>query len=298
MKILLTGSNGFLGSTLVSSFLDNDHHVLSLVRNSSQSDRLLNYYQHPRFSIINIHSVDVDDVIVKFNADVFIHSAWKGVDSLNRDNKQNIKDNIEFLQNCLDLLAISGCKKWIGIGSLTEYGDLGRIVVESDNPEANTLYANTKLAALYISKSICKSLDISWCWVRLGSIYGKGDNPNWLIPYLIRSLEQNSAPSLTKCEQVWDYLHVEDASDAIMRLADSDCEGLYNLCSSIPIRLIDIVDFVFKNSHIKPFLGSKDYSESQVMFLVGNNQKIKHALNWEPKRDLKVELQKLINFNN
>ena len=295
MRVIISGGSGFLGSNIIKSFLESGHQVLTLLRPNSNTFRLETFISHQNYSSLNFDSIDFNEKISNFNPEIFIHSAWKGVDNLTRNENQCIEENINFLIRCLNISKSSGCKKWIGIGSLTEYGNLNRKYVENDNLEPNTPYANSKLAAMYLSKSICLTSGISWNWIRLGSIFGEGDNENWLIPYLIKSLKSNSSPSLTKCEQIWDYLHVEDAAEAIVTLAGENCSGVFNLCSSIPIKIKDIVDLVFKHSNLTPGVGEKKYSANQLMFMVGSNEKIKKSLNWKPKRVFEKEILKLIN---
>ena len=293
MKFILTGSSGFFGSYIVKELLENNHEVIVLLRIESNKKRLDIFKNHTGYKEYFIDDEDIVKKVSNFKPDIFIHSAWKGVDNLKRNDFTNIEENINILTKSIDLANKIGCRKWIGVGSLTEYGNLEKMYFEDNVPIPTTIYAKTKLICCMLSRLMCESLTMQWNWVRLGPIYGVGDNENWLIPYLIKSLKKGETPKLTKCEQIWDYLHVEDAAEAIVKLAISNNDGIYNLCSSLPIQLNEIVRLVFFGTQIEPLLGHLKYNEDQLMYMVGSNEKLKKTIDWEPQKNINIEINKL-----
>jgi nucleoside-diphosphate-sugar epimerase len=75
-------------------------------------------------------------------------------------------------------------------------------------------------------------LGIEWIWARLFSVYGPGDNPNSLIPYLLLSLTNGQIPILSQCCHKWDYLYASDAAKALRLLGSiSQINSIYNIAS-------------------------------------------------------------------
>ena len=54
--------------------------------------------------------------------------------------------------------------------------------------------------ALCISRQMAAELGMRFAWLRLFSSYGPMDGPDWMIPYLIRTLLRGATPALTPGE--------------------------------------------------------------------------------------------------
>jgi UDP-glucose 4-epimerase len=128
------------------------------------------------------------------------------------------------------------------------------------------------------------------------SAYGPGDNERHMLPSVILRLLAGQKPALTRGEQVWDYLHVDDAAAAICCVLEQDVEGVFNLSSgsSTTIRCIveqirDLID-----SSLSIGFGELPYSHDQVMRLEADITRLVNATGWRPAVNLQQGLKQTI----
>ena len=85
---------------------------------------------------------------------------------------------------------------------------------------------------------------IKFIWCRLFYLYGEGEHPNRLVPYLLNQIKLNKQVNLTKGLQIRDYLDVKVAAsnivDKIFLIEEKNITE-YNICSGIPISIKDFV---------------------------------------------------------
>lgn len=284
MNIAITGASGFLGSNIVNRCEAFD--VTPIILNRDSSDKKKNAISIKFKSICydNIDDVKLASKLREYNPQCFINCAWKGVDKIFRNDLDQINYNLPFLLSTIRLAKNAGCKHWIGIGSLSEYGNVNNKVSENHSTEPVSIYAKSKLATCWASSALCQALLIKWSWVRLSSIYGPGDDDKWLIPTVIKSLINGDAPKLTFGEQKWDCLYISDAADAVLQIAKKEVEGVYNLGSGESRSVKEIVLKIRKliDTSVDPIFGAIPYSNIQNMHLEADIAKISNALDWKP----------------
>lgn len=300
-KVILTGATGFLGKALLEKFIENGFLVYVLVRKSSNVNNILGlillkqivYYE--TLSDVNL----IKDLENVFDADLFIHCAWKGVSNSERDKSDQITYNLSLTMDSVKLANKIKCKKWVGIGSQAEYGLVNKISKEDKTPiKPFTAYGKAKVASYWAAEGLCEIFGIKMLWCRIFSLYGPSDNPQYLIPYVIQSLLRDNSPSLTLCQQKWDYLYLTDGVDAIFKLAKSESVGVFNIGSGKTTTLKYIVDCIQKqiNPKLKIGYGEKEYSKYQIMHLQADIQKINENILWKPITSIEKGLLETIHF--
>jgi UDP-glucose 4-epimerase len=133
-------------------------------------------------------------------------------------------------------------------------------------------------------------------WVRVAAVYGPGDDPKHLIPSTIRSLLAGKKPALTRGEQKWDYLYVEDAARALARIAATGATGSLNLASGETVVIRELVEQI--RALIDPSLplgfGDDSYREDQVMNLEADITRLRSATGWKPEVGLEEGLRRTV----
>jgi nucleoside-diphosphate-sugar epimerase len=199
------------------------------------------------------------------SADCFFHLGWGGVSS-NERNCPNLQSaNIAYTLRAVELAKTLGCGKFVFAGSQAEI----------NANYANRAYSVCKNAAGILAGIACKNLGMEYARTRIFSVYGTGDSPNTLISTLIDALQRGEKTSLTKCEQVWDYMYVKDCARALYMLGESDSsdsETVYEIGSAVARPLIEYVGEVRDTvSPTLPFgnlgVGEKPYPPNQIMHL-------------------------------
>lgn len=203
-----------------------------------------------------------------------------------RDHNQDyqITENLALTLASVELAAAAGCRQWIGLGSQAEYGNLNVRISEEMKPCPTTLYGRSKLAAGIASLALCEARGLTGAWLRVFSTYGPGDAAFWFLPYLISEFTGGRAPQLTRCEQFWDYLYVDDAACAVSAAVNHGLAGVYNLGSGIAKPLKDYVEAVREalGSSLQPNYGAIGYRPDQVMHLEADISRLTEATGWKP----------------
>jgi len=144
MKILLTGSHGFIGSH-VHNYLKKKHDVFCLVRKKQQRDNKVILCDLGNFSKLK-------KKIYKIKFDAVIDCAWDGVESVLR-NSQKQNKNILNIKNLLSSLNYQKLKYFISFGSQAEYGPRQNLISENDILKPKTLYGKIKVKKYTICKN-------------------------------------------------------------------------------------------------------------------------------------------------
>jgi UDP-glucose 4-epimerase len=302
LRVVVTGATGFIGSRLCRELLSSGTTVYAVIRASSP--QLVRIPNHPSLHIVEGDLSTVlqwGNELKKVNGgfNVFYHLAWEGVGNKFRNDEIQIH-NLNSVLETINLAKDLGCRQWIGTGSQAEYGPLNQVIREDAPTKPSTLYGAVKLAAGNMSAIWGGKLNIPCQWVRIFSTYGPGDSGGWLLTDVISQLLDGIVPKLTLGEQLWDYLHVQDAAEALIALAESspvNCET-YNLGSgrSQSIRAIvetvrDIID-----PEIPLVFGDISYRSDQVMHLEANIDKLTDQTGWKPRIDLQIGLNQTVEY--
>jgi nucleoside-diphosphate-sugar epimerase len=189
----------------------------------------------------------------------------------------------------------------VGFGSQAEYGNLNKVISENDLCKPTTLYGKSKLLCSQISSELCATYKMKHSWFRLFSVYGPDDNHEWLIQYLIKEMLLDKEINVTKGDQKWDYLYVDDISKMLHRLINTDVAcGICNLGSgnSEPVKniILKIKELTRSNSVIN--FGAIPYRSDQVMLMQSSIDILKKKLDWTPEISIDIGLNNTIKFIN
>lgn len=278
MKAFVTGASGFIGSYLVKALVDDNHEVLCLKRVTSKLDALEDY-------VNKVQWVDTTDdwhrVFCEFKPDIVFNLAWNGVAALDRVVWDKQVSNIGMQQVLLDLALKIGCKKIVGTGSQSEYGDFQNKIDESYPISPKTAYAAVKSASLTIMKSFCEINGMEWYWFRLFPLFGPYEAEKWLIPSLIKNIATKDNMDLTLGEQKLSYLYVGECAKAIeMAIYADNKSGIYNICSDNPTPLKTLVTKIRDkvNPKFKLNFGALPYRYGQCMYMEGDTTKLRENI--------------------
>jgi UDP-glucose 4-epimerase len=286
MRIFMTGATGFIGSYVLERLVARgDHRVLIMMRAKSDPWRiahLLSRIDVVSGSTENLESVR--DEALRFSPNILLHLAWNGLAGAARNDRIQVAN----LVSTLELVSLAhevGAGSFIGLGSQAEYAASASALDEDAVTRPTSLYGSAKLCANLMAERLCAELRLRFAWIRVFAVYGPKDNPSWLIPSLAQQLLQGKRPRLTPGEQVWDYLFVRDAAEAICRVAENpSARGVFNLGSGQPrtIRAIaeELRDAI--DARLPLGFGEVPYAEGQIMRMQAVIERLKVATGWSP----------------
>ena len=298
MRVVLTGAAGFIGSHLLDRLLKEDCAVAILMCPDTDPWRIKELL--PRAVVLDNEQADVarfEKPLGDFRPDTFIHLAWHGTDSRSYNDPsqcENIKSSLELLR----LAHRVGVRHWIGLGSQAEYGNCNHRIDEKTSTHPATVYGTAKLCTCLMAERLCEILDLRFVWLRLFSAYGPKDKSSVMISYLIRSLLRGESPHMTTGDQLWDYLFVADAAEAIYQTAKhDDATGIFNLGSGgvYPIRYIieQIRNMIAPEAQI---LFDREHQPDQVMHLEADIGRLQTAIGWAPSTSIEEGLARTVEW--
>jgi UDP-glucose 4-epimerase len=295
--IVIHGASGFLGKHFVRKLIAEKIPVHIIARHSSS----ISEFENKNFVSISRYEKSISEIDphkIAVSTPVFFDFAWYGVFGTERNDERQLSVNIPMTEASLKLASVLKSKHWIGVGSQAEYGNLDKKISEQDECHPTTLYGKAKLACAGLSERLCKEYGMEHSWLRLFSVYGPDDNHEWLIQYLITEMLNDREINVTKGEQCWDYLYIDDVSEMFYKLKDARGAGIANLGSgkSMPVRDIILTIKKITQSNSKINFGAVPYRPDQVMLMEADITKLSTHLNWQPVTGMEEGLRRTIEF--
>lgn len=282
-RLLLTGGTGFLGKAVLRRALASGWQVAVLTRSSKPASL------PPGVLAIGSGLAAPDWSAIKdFRPDVCVHCAWiatPGEYVHSPINAQLANATIDFasrVQGC-------GLRHFIGIGSCAEYESSSHPLLESD-PEAvdQTPYVKAKLQVLRFLETSFKT---PFAWLRIFYLYGPGEHPDRFLSSAARTLKAARELTLRRPDDVVDYVHIEDAADAVWHAAQHGYAGIFNVGSGAARSVSSIAESLGNR------IGFPDrvhrVEQQTPTRRVANIQKLT-ATGWRPRRDFDRSLAEIV----
>jgi len=257
-KILITGSTGFIGSSLIKFFLSKKYDVFALSRKNNKSTSI----KYIKANIFNHKKIN--NIFKKVKPDYLIHLAWEA----NPKKYQNSKSNFKWLHSSLNLY-LNFCKyggsKALITGSCAEY-DFSKYFLNEDflKKKNYTHYSLCKETFLNHVSKISKNFDTKFIWARLFWIYGEKQKKGRLIPDLINAAKNKKKILIRNPNFFINLLNVYDVSVALFKTFESTTTGIINIADKKNIKVIDVANQcnkIFINSDINYNNQIKKYSK-------------------------------------
>jgi nucleoside-diphosphate-sugar epimerase len=223
MKILITGSTGFVGSNLVDYYTARGHDVRGYLRTENLAD-----------------------VLKEFAPDAIINSAAEIYDP-----ELMFFPNIVITQTCLEYVKTS--KQWVRmvqIGSSSEYGPTDHPTSEDTLLKPVDYYQGTKGAATLMCQGWARQFNLPIWIARPYSVYGPGERPHRLFPRLYRAFSHRTP--MTLYQGYHDFIYIDDFVRGINGLLmEWDCEPgeVVNFGSGRQISNFEVLDTWIKITH-------------------------------------------------
>lgn len=239
MKILVTGSTGFIGTRLVEKLLERKHDVTVLARGK-------------KITIKNCKTISVDLresslSIPDEKYDVVFHLA--AITPLEK-NKKILKDvNYNGTINLFNEIK-NKTKFFVYASGLGVFGDVGDNVVDERTVlKPHTDYAKIRLETQKYLESNCKKNSIPLTITYFGEVYGDG---GWYTDLVISRLK-NGKFRLPKSGKYYrSFVHVDDVVGSILEIAEKKIyDESFIITDSNPTLFSDFINFTADNLNLK-----------------------------------------------
>lgn len=277
MKVAVTGATGFIGQHVVAALDCHSFSPSMILRPSSILPESFSKYTVVR---LDVARPPVNAFHLMGKPDVLIHLAWDGLPNYKSLNhfEMELPAQYRFLKELIH----AGLKHLVVIGTCFEYGMQSGPLNENAETNPTNAYGFAKDALRRQLEFLQFELPFSLTWIRLFYLYGDGQAKMALFPQLQRAVERGDKVfNMSGGEQLRDYLHVTEAVEYIVSLAQKEQgNGIVNVCSGEPISIRRLVEgwILDANWSIDLNLGYYPYPDHEPMAFWGDNRKLRQCI--------------------
>ena len=271
MRLFITGSNGFIGRSVVRRALLRGVDLTILSRSIHVVPNSIRTLQ--RRSLKNLEIRDLE------GCNAVIHLAAHTANPPYAKLSECIEENAIGTLHLLKIAKSAGVEKVVIAGSCFEYGSSGN---EYDRIPTNARLKPTNSYA--ISKALASSCAIEWSKIsqidleilRLFHVFGPGELKTRFWPSLMKAAMDGDDFRMSKGEQIRDFLYIDEVADLFIErsmhtsINQNKCL-IRNVVSTEPMSLASFARFWWKEWNAKGRLMMNDipYRENEIMRYVG-----------------------------
>ena len=308
MKILITGSSGFIGYHLA-DLLSKKNKVLGIDNHNNYYSEnikkkrlfLLKKNKNFTFKKINLKNKNsLEEIFKKFKPEVVYHCAGQPGVIYSLKNPKSYKiNNIIVTKIICDLSKKYNIKKFLFASSSSVYGDQKKFPIKETfklNPK--NPYAKTKLRSEKIIISTFNNSKIAFVIFRFFTVYGPFGRPDMFIHKFLNSLKNRKSIKLhNKGLNYRDFTYVGDVVKILHKsLYKKIDKKILNICRSKPIittKLVKLILKFYKTKKVK--IKETKFVKGEILKTHGSNNKLKKIFGNMVFTDLEKGLKKTIN---
>lgn len=275
-KILITGSTGFVGKTLLKELNKEKYFIYSYSSKDGDISSKKTWERMPK-----------SDYLIHLAAKTFVPDSWK-------------KPEEFFIKNSIALInAIDYCKKnnskLIFLSSFV-YGNQNFAI----NEKCETLPQNPYSLSKLIGEQVCsfykrvENLDV--IILRPFNIFGPDQNKLFLIPKIINQIKNNFKIEVLDIKPKRDFLYVKDLASAIEKtLSYEGNHYIFNIGSGKSYSIEQIIKILQELYGTNLEVLTKNQTRKmEISETIADITLAKKELHWEPKYSIKAALKEMI----
>lgn len=309
-KILVTGADGFIGSHMVETLIDQGYDVKAFVYyNSFNSWGWLDSFPKEKLAKIEIFSGDVRDpngvrtamkgcdVVFHLAALIAIPYSYHSPDSY---VDTNVKGTLNIIQAAKDL----GVERVLITSTSEIYGTAQYVPIDEIHPkQPQSPYSASKIGADCMADSFYRSFNTPITIVRPFNTYGPRQSARAILPTIITQLlNGHQEIKLGDLTPTRDLLFVKDTVNGFIAIAEADsligheCNIATNSEISMQEMANTLIELINPKAKIIQDESRFRPEKSEVFRLYGDNAKIIKHTNWKVNHTLAEGLRKTIKW--
>ena len=220
---VVTGASGFIGAALVERLVRAGIEVYAIVRRGCERKAQL---ENPLATIVECDLSEYDSLsdLVRSSEgiDAFYHFAWAGTSGASRGDSELQLSNAGAACKAVEQAAKLGTRRFVFAASIMEEEVLQIAYWQQAPPNAGHIYSAAKLAADNMCYILAAELGIEYARAVISNVYGPGEYSARFINTTLRKMVGGEPIELSTCEQLYDFVYIDDAVVGLMRLGMQD----------------------------------------------------------------------------
>ena len=314
MKILVTGSAGFIGFHICKRLLDDKHQVVGI-------DNLNNYYDKKikidrnrilkKYDNYNFFKYDLIDysklnkLIKKLKIKIILHlAAQAGVRYSVESPEKYFDSNLKGFFNILELSRNNKIKHLIFASTSSVYGNSNKFPLkENDNSDfPMSFYAATKKSNEVMAHSYSNIYNLPCTALRFFTVYGPYGRPDMSLFKFTNSIYKNKKIDLFNSGNHFrDFTYIDDIINGIKLILNKPPKkdipfDIYNLGKGSSVSLLKYVKEIEKNIGKKAKFNMLSLQKGDVHKTHSSIKKTYRFFGYKPKITIKTGVKKFIDW--
>ena len=306
MKILITGSAGFIGYNFSKYLLDNTSYKIIGIDNINdyystkiKKKRLEELKKYKKFKFYKIDIKNKEKLkkifISKINA-VFHFAAQAGVRYSLVNPRSYLESNTLGFFNIIEMVKEKKINKFYYASSSSVYGDSNKFPLKETNDiNPKNIYGLTKKNNEEIAKVFLQNTSIKCIGLRFFTVFGEWGRPDMLVYKYLQSIFNkrkkfylNNYGNHTR-----DFTYIKDVCEIMYKLLKKRLDKtheVFNICSNRPIKITKILKFINLNFKKKPKIYKRNFQLADVKKTHGSNSNIRNYIGKKKYTNIKIAL--------
>ena len=309
-KVLVTGSEGFIGSHLVEELVIRGYDVRAFVLyNSFNNWGWLDTLSADVMSHVEVFTGDVRDPNgvqeAMTGCDAVLHlAALIAIPFSYHSPDTYVDTNVKGTLNVLQAARRLGTSRVLVTSTSEVYGTAQHVPIDESHPyQGQSPYSATKIGADRLAESFYRSFDLPVTIVRPFNTYGPRQSARAVIPTIITQLlAGNEEIKLGSLSPTRDFNYVKDTASGFVALLECDqaIGEEVNIATQKEVSIGDLATELIRQINPKARIVCEEErvrpGKSEVERLLGCNEKMMRLTGWAPSYTLEEGLSATIDF--
>ena len=310
MKILVTGSAGFIGYHLSKSLLEDGFEIMGIDNISQYYDQNLKYdrleilksYSNFKFNKIDITNLEALKIVFsEFEPQKVVNlAAQPGVRYSLINPFEYISSNIVGFINIIDLCRSVDSEGLIYASSSSVYGNNKKVPFEvgDKSDEQISLYGVTKKSNELIAHSYSHLYNLNTTGLRYFTVYGPWYRPDMAIFLFTKKILNGQPISVFNNGRMKrDFTFIDDIINGTRAAIDKNYKcDIFNLGNNKSEKLMDVISVIEEELGIKANIDFKKIQPGDVKETYANIDYSKEKIGYKPDTSIKSGIPKFINW--
>ncbi|MCX8130714.1 MAG: NAD-dependent 4,6-dehydratase LegB [Clostridia bacterium] len=309
-RVLVTGSEGFIGSHLTEMLVNMGASVTALVQyNSFNNWGWLEVLDSSIKSQIQVYTGDIREYdnmnkIINGKEVVFHLAALIAIPYSYQSPAAYVRTNVEGTLNVLEACRVHGIQKVIHTSTSEVYGSAQYVPIDEKHPlQGQSPYSASKIGADKIAESYYSAYDLPVATIRPFNTYGPRQSARAVIPTIISQIISGEETiKLGALSPTRDFTFVKDTARGFIKMAESDesIGQVINLGTNSEISIGGLVEKIISITDARVSIECEEErrrpGKSEVNRLWSNNERAKQVLGWFPEYTLDEGLRETVEW--
>lgn len=290
MKILITGSEGLIGTTLLERFKKQNFQIIRFDKKFPES--------HPSYG--DILDEDLLDVAINECNGIIHLAAVSRVIWGERDPDLCWKTNYEATSSLLKSAVSSPKKPWVLYASSREvYGNPSALPATEETPYSPiNIYGESKVAAEKATLE-ARTKGINTVIVRYSNVYGSlHDHHDRVIPAFCKAAAKGDPIRVDGSTNTFDFTYIDDVAEGTLKIVNLLCEERrelppFHLTTGSQTSLQQAADLANKAGQKQSEIREAPPRQYDVPHFCGDSSQTQRILGWTPNVDIEEGIKRL-----